>query len=342
MEPVLFTTFASPHLGTVFNGDGWHVNIFNSIGSTMIGQSGRDLFLKPYKTSKTDTRPVLERLADTSSVFFKALAAFRKRVLYANAINDRTVPFYTAYIIDKDPFAKRKFCHLVHFRRPSESESSTPSSTLTSTYAEIDVENSSYIGESLTESKNIPPTSSKWNEETLQVAAFLTLTPLLLPFIFIASGIGTVLSDIRISNMTSQTIQGQASAAEHGKPSRRKSISDNVARMTGAAIDDLLGHEDGDDDDTDDTRNDVFTEDSGSATPVSLHDSKLYADAVPYIPVAPVVTQMMENLNSLVWEKHVLLFHRRHSHAEIVNRRNKPGQGGEIIRAWVDTIRKFV
>jgi len=43
-------------------------------------------------------------MADPSSVFMRGLSEFKRRTLYANIINDRAVPWYTAYITRTDPF----------------------------------------------------------------------------------------------------------------------------------------------------------------------------------------------------------------------------------------------
>jgi hypothetical protein len=51
------------------------------------------------------SRPLLSVLADKDSVFYKGLALFQNRVLYANIVNDRTTTWYTSSISRTDPFA---------------------------------------------------------------------------------------------------------------------------------------------------------------------------------------------------------------------------------------------
>ena len=43
-------------------------------------------------------------LCTAGKVFYKALSIFKYRKLYANTYNDRTVPFWTAAIVDVNPF----------------------------------------------------------------------------------------------------------------------------------------------------------------------------------------------------------------------------------------------
>jgi len=43
-------------------------------------------------------------MADDDSIFIKALSSFRNKSLYANIVNDRAVPYYTASISKTDPF----------------------------------------------------------------------------------------------------------------------------------------------------------------------------------------------------------------------------------------------
>lgn len=49
-------------------------------------------------------RPLLSILADPDSIFMKGLRLFKNKSLYANTMNDRSVPYYTACISRTDPF----------------------------------------------------------------------------------------------------------------------------------------------------------------------------------------------------------------------------------------------
>ena len=100
--PVNFTTFASPHLGVKAPLDGYHTTAWNYVGSMTLSTSGEQLFLAD--SFRQEGRPLLSILADPNSIFIKALTLFKRRTLYANITNDRSVPFYTAYVSACDPF----------------------------------------------------------------------------------------------------------------------------------------------------------------------------------------------------------------------------------------------
>lgn len=103
IKPVNFTTFASPHLGVRTPKLGFHHHIWNVIGARTLSESGRQLFtIDRFRDTK---RPLLSILADKNLTFWKALAGFKNKVLYANIINDRSTTFFTSGISRSDPFA---------------------------------------------------------------------------------------------------------------------------------------------------------------------------------------------------------------------------------------------
>lgn len=102
MEPVNFATFATPHLGTRAPLIGWSSDAYNALGARTLSASGRQLWA--IDDFRETGRPLLSILADPEGIFMKALSAFKHRVLYANIVNDRAVPFYTAFISKIDPF----------------------------------------------------------------------------------------------------------------------------------------------------------------------------------------------------------------------------------------------
>lgn len=102
ITPVNFTTFATPHLGTRTPLLGWNNHIFNVMGARTLSTSGQQLWL--IDDFRKSGRPLLALLADPESIFMRALSSFKIRSLYANIVNDRAVPFYTACISPIDPF----------------------------------------------------------------------------------------------------------------------------------------------------------------------------------------------------------------------------------------------
>ena len=102
LEPINFTTFASPYLGVRAPVLGVHHQFWNILGSSTLSASGRQLFT--IDIFRDTNRPLLSVLADPDSIFMLALARFKHRVLYANIINDRSAPYYTTCIATTDPY----------------------------------------------------------------------------------------------------------------------------------------------------------------------------------------------------------------------------------------------
>lgn len=102
IQPVNFTTFATPHLGVRSPLLGPHNYLWNVLGARTLSTSGRQLFT--VDSFRDTGRPLLTVMADPSSVFIRGLAKFKHRTLYCNIINDRSVVYYTSCITYKDPF----------------------------------------------------------------------------------------------------------------------------------------------------------------------------------------------------------------------------------------------
>lgn len=102
IRPLNFTTFAAPHLGVRTPILGVQSKLWNFLGSSTLSVSGRQLFL--IDRFKETGMPLIAVLAESDSVFIRALRMFKNRVLYANCINDRSAPYYTTSISMTDPF----------------------------------------------------------------------------------------------------------------------------------------------------------------------------------------------------------------------------------------------
>ncbi|KAJ5327574.1 hypothetical protein MYU51_009303 [Penicillium brevicompactum] len=102
LEPMNFTTFATPHVGARAPLKGWKDSIFNALGARTISQSGRQMFL--IDSYRDTGRPLLSVLADPESIFIKGLKKFQRKSIYANIVNDRAVLFYTSALSKVDPF----------------------------------------------------------------------------------------------------------------------------------------------------------------------------------------------------------------------------------------------
>ncbi len=104
IEPVNFTTFATPHLGVRTPLLGFHNHLWNVLGARTLSMSGRQLFT--IDSFRGTGRPLLSVLADRDSIFIRALSKFKNRVLYTNIVNDRSAVYYTTGVSRIDPFTK--------------------------------------------------------------------------------------------------------------------------------------------------------------------------------------------------------------------------------------------
>ncbi|KAF2140604.1 uncharacterized protein K452DRAFT_327437 [Aplosporella prunicola CBS 121167] len=102
VEPVNFTTFATPHLGVRTPLVGVWNHLWNVLGARTLSTSGRQLFT--IDSFRDTERPLLSILADPESVFIKGLKRFKRRSLYCNIVNDRSAVYYTTAISRIDPF----------------------------------------------------------------------------------------------------------------------------------------------------------------------------------------------------------------------------------------------
>lgn len=100
IQPVNFTTFATPHVGVRSPARKNH--FWNVLGARTISKSGRQLFM--IDDFRGTGRPLLSILAAKESIFMLGLAKFKRRCAYANIVNDRAAVFYTTSISKTNPF----------------------------------------------------------------------------------------------------------------------------------------------------------------------------------------------------------------------------------------------
>lgn len=100
ITPVCYTAFCSPHVGVRALGTHWTTRAFNFIGTYAMSSTSRQLFLADdfHNTGK----PLLELMTDAGSPFILGLASFKRRVMYANVINDHRCEFYTSAVFPRD------------------------------------------------------------------------------------------------------------------------------------------------------------------------------------------------------------------------------------------------
>ncbi|SCV02056.1 LANO_0F14884g1_1 [Lachancea nothofagi CBS 11611] len=103
IELVNFTTFCTPHVGVHAPGKNVAVNLFNTVVPLVLGNTGKQMFLKD-KAAFAGGLPLVLLMSMENSVFYKALQEFKNTSLYANVINDKRTAWWTAGISRNDPF----------------------------------------------------------------------------------------------------------------------------------------------------------------------------------------------------------------------------------------------
>lgn len=102
LQPVNFTTFATPHLGVRSPTVGYGGQVWNTLGAKTLSTSGAQMFLAD--SFRATGKPLLSVLAEANSIFIRGLRMFQKKSIYANTMNDRSVPYFTAGISRVDQF----------------------------------------------------------------------------------------------------------------------------------------------------------------------------------------------------------------------------------------------
>ncbi|KAJ5539967.1 hypothetical protein N7513_008299 [Penicillium frequentans] len=102
VEPMNFTTFASPHIGVRTPLKGVRGQIWNGLGPRLVSISGQQLFM--VDSFRDTGRPLLSILADPESIFIQGLKRFQNRSVYGNVVNDRTTALYTTLFTKTNPF----------------------------------------------------------------------------------------------------------------------------------------------------------------------------------------------------------------------------------------------
>ncbi|CAD6887027.1 unnamed protein product [Tilletia controversa] len=117
--PVQFITMATPHLGMLPPSSNFR-RFAAYVGARLLSRTGEQLFLadsgwegiadrnRSAESQSDSQRPPSRGLIEAMSIpefpFMAALQRFEKVLIYANGVNDPTVPFRTAAIFPSEPF----------------------------------------------------------------------------------------------------------------------------------------------------------------------------------------------------------------------------------------------
>ena len=329
IQPVNFTTFATPHLGVRTPLRGYHSRLWNAFGARTLSKSGRQLFT--IDTFRDTKRPILVVLADPESIFMRALSLFKHRTLYANIINDRSAPYYTTAITKTDPFV------------------------------DLDLVDISYLKEySPTVIDPINPVSLKPAEDPLPLYTRLSVNgqnllsqlpfyTLLLLVVPIGSMFWTINSGIQSFRSNKRIRRHEEGKAQSGFSSYRIPllISEGARNAAGGAFESMnrarsqqylfQGSEE-----TLTSENESHPEKVPSREPKALKKLKRVPSRksdFPTLALSEDQFDMIRNLDKVGWKKYRVHIHDvRHTHAAIIVRSAKPSfdEGKVVVRHWLD------
>ena len=298
--------------------------------------SGRQLFL--IDDFRQTGRPLLALLADSDSIFIRALASFKTRTLYANIINDRTAVYYTTGISRIDPFASLDSVKVNYVDGFNDVivDSRNPVSPLE------DEEQPSFYDKVAINSKAL----------ITRLPTMATLA-LFIPVGTMAFLVNSVVQSIRSSQRIRLHEAGQAGI---GIGSYRIPL---MVENVQSAVEGVLG------DLNQGQREQEYlpastANDSSSSTPPTpnaaasngaahgtatekangtIEDKPGQEMGFPTLALAPAQFKMIETLDALGFHKHpVHIHHDRHSHAAIITRWQKKtfDEGREVMRHWLE------
>lgn len=107
VKPVSYASICSPHVGVRVLGNSWLSRVFNFIGAWSMARTSQQAFLKD--SYNNTGRPLFMLMTGKDAPSTKALAAFERRALYANVVNDHRCEYYTSAIEGVSPFQNHQW-----------------------------------------------------------------------------------------------------------------------------------------------------------------------------------------------------------------------------------------
>lgn len=327
LEPINFTTFASPHLGVRTPILGYQSHLWNLFGSRTLSMSGKQLF--GDDTFRDTGRPILCVLADPSSIFMQALSRFKHRTLYANTINDRSAPYYTTFITKIDPYINLDSININYVKgyAPNIVDPANPVSLKPEAPPLTVIGQIAGTGQSL-----------------LNNAPFYAAMSLLVPLGATAYLVNAGIQSVRSQNRIKLHESGQAGAGfgNYRIPLMIENARSAVEGTFGSMNSNLEYHAAGTDG-TSDSSSDTHDEKSilnGRSSSTDLKRTPSSAQPkFPALNLSPDQFEMIENLDKAGFKKYAVHIQNvRHTHAAIVVRSKvkRFDEGKLVIKHWLD------
>ena len=328
IQPMNFTTFATPHLGIRTPKLGYRAYMWNSFGSRTLSTSGQQMFT--MDNFRDSGRPLLSILADQNSIFMKGLRLFKNRSLYANTINDRSVPFYTAGVSRTDPFVDLEKIDLHHLPDQELPVILSPEHPVSPRKArrKSELEALSLYG-------RLGLLSQQTTTTLPFYALFFTLMPIAIPTFLINSAIQTYRSTRRIKFHES----GQAgiSLGRYRIPLLEEAQAAQDRAYEHVAADQSAEYLPTPPPESMTASRRSSGSSTTSAKKLARRESRKETSEFPILALTEEQFQMIENLDELGFEKFpVHISKHRHTHAAIVVRIQKDvfAEGKVVVAHW--------
>ncbi|KAJ8653534.1 hypothetical protein O0I10_010862 [Lichtheimia ornata] len=337
IKPLLYVTFATPHLGVRREPKSTFLKFYNYITGHILSRTGEQLqLLDDYQ----DGSPILSVLADPKREFHQYLSRFKQRRTYANVANDRTVPYWTAAMEITNHFEIMKDLDI--------SVDSTYSSIITAfDLLQHDEDKNDDSTMTATTTRSVHPSKKrKRSKDGILVKCLLVIFSPLLPVVallaFLYIGSQGLMSRLRVARLLAASSSKKTQQLIQSETIRRSSKSNHSTILEEENQEILV--------DTLDATN-IPTNPSPA---VNMHQettkkrSSLY-NVMPSERITKVVQpmalsahqiQIQKHLDQLEWERVLVYIRGFNAHASIVCRERRfVNDGGRAaIQHFVDTL----
>ncbi|KAJ3987583.1 DUF676-domain-containing protein [Lentinula detonsa] len=317
MIPVNFNTIATPHFGLV-EYDSLFDAIKRKLGPKLLSRTGEQFFCVD-KWGKSG-RPLLDVMSDPNLIFFQTLTRFEHVRIYANAINDLTVPYVTAAIETEDPFVEYEknglevdfqpghYPMLASYSLPSSPPPKPQSKTLSSLWSRSD-------HKPIIQKKTpvLPPfLEFRFPLNILLYASMPLLIPSVLTLALVRLSLASRSSKARITLLEKEDESGQRSLAQ--------ALADLERQVEGAVADFI---------------------DNSDPSP-TLVVPQLHRSAHPIL--SPLQKTICARLNSIphLQKERAFISGMRNAHSTIISREpkvwDKNGVGLGVLRHWAGSL----
>ncbi|KAA8621555.1 Esterase lipase [Pyrenophora tritici-repentis] len=316
IQPVNFTTFATPHLGVRTPLKGYPSHLWNVLAGRTLSLSGRQLFC--VDQFKDTGRPLLAVLADPESIFIRALAQFKHRSLYANIRGDRSVTYYTAAISRTDPYVELDSFKINYI----------------SGYEEVIVDSDNPV--SPKEPEEPPAFVQRFAQGTRTILGRASMVAVL--SVFIPIGVSAFLIHSAVQSIRSHQRIQLHEQGKSGIDYARYRIPLMIQAVEHANH--AQGQEYLSDASTDVESNAQSVQKASSSGASSIQERKQgLALEFPTLALTDDQFKMIEALDSVGFKKNPVYIHKhRHSHAAIIVRTDKSSfdEGRVVVKHWLD------